>query len=439
MNNKFLFGVATASHHIEGNNHLNNWWDWEIKQNLERSGIACNSFVEYEKDIDLVKALGCNSYRFSLEWSRIYLDEYRIDEEAIGVYKKMVNYCFSNNIEPIITLHHFTRPQWFDSKFGGLHNTMFIYHFSKYVKTVCKEFGKDVRYWITFNEPMLECVHGYLRGTRPPGKKGDFENMYYAIENIIDSHCVSYAIIKKYNPRAMVSISKNMVDFEKQYYYDLVKSTIEDQIIENYNYCILDAFYKGVLNFGIGMLGFGFTRVRKDNSWRRKLDFLGVNHYNVGYISIGWNLDNPVDVKCTLNESIYSKNAMKWDIKPDSMQCVLEGLRTRYGNIKMMITESGSAEFDAKINGNNFQKEIIDTHFRSVMEYQKKHHTILGYMSWTLTDNYEWEDGYKPKFGIYTMTYKNGKRVCELKDSGEHYKNAIQDAKLCTSSGRAIN
>ena len=91
------------------------WWDWEIKQNLERSGIACNSFVEYEKDIDLVKALGCNSYRFSLEWSRIYLDEYRIDEEAIGVYKKMVRYCLKNNIEPIITLHHLTRPQWFDS------------------------------------------------------------------------------------------------------------------------------------------------------------------------------------------------------------------------------------------------------------------------------------------------------------------------------------
>ena len=164
-----------------------------------------------------------------------------------------------------------------------------------------------------------------------------------------------------------------------------------------------------------------------------------MNHYNVGYVSISWNLDNPVDVKCTLNESIYNKNAMKWDIKPESMQCVLDGLRTRYGNIKMMITESGSAEFNAKINGNNFQKEIIDTHFQSVIEYQKKYHTILGYIYWTLTDNYEWEDGYKPKFGIYTMTYKNGKRVCFLKDSGEYYKEAIQNSKLRTSSGRAIN
>jgi beta-glucosidase/6-phospho-beta-glucosidase/beta-galactosidase len=212
---------------------------------------------------------------------------------------------------------------------------------------------------------MLECVHGYLRGTRPPGRKSDFENIYFAIENIIDSHCAAYAIIKKYNKGAMVSISKNMVDFDKQYHYDLVKSTIEDQIIENYNYCILDAFYKGVLRFGIEMFGLGSIKIREDKSWIGKLDFLGVNHYNVGYVSIGWNLDNPVDVKCTLNESIYSKNAMKWDIKPDSMQFVLDRLRTRYGKIKMMITESGSAERKSSVEGNNFQKEIIDTHFRS--------------------------------------------------------------------------
>jgi beta-glucosidase len=77
---------------------------------------------------------------------------------------------------------------------------------------------------------------------------------------------------------------------------------------------------------------------------------------------------------------------------------------------------------------NIFQKEIIDMHFRSVMEYQKKYHTILRYMHWTLCDNFEWEDGYKPKFGLYTMSYKSGKRVCELKDSGEHYREAIENA-----------
>jgi beta-glucosidase len=111
------------------------------------------------------------------------------------------------------------------------------------------------------------------------------------------------------------------------------------------------------------------------------------------------------------------------------MGCILNMLHTRYGKIKIMITESGSAEKKSKIRNNNFQKEIIDTHFRSVIEYQKKYNTILGYVYWTLMDNYEWEDGYKPKFGLYTMSYKNKERVCQLKDSGEYYREAIENAK----------
>ena len=99
-----------------------------------------------------------------------------------------------------------------------------------------------------------------------------------------------------------------------------------------------------------------------------------------------------------------------------------------YGKIKIMITESGSAEKKTHVIGNLFKKEIIDTHFKSVIEYQKKHHTILGYIYWTLMDNYEWEYGYKPKFGLYTMSYKNWKRVCLLKDSGEYYREAILNA-----------
>ena len=98
---------------------------------------------------------------------------------------------------------------------------------------------------------------------------------------------------------------------------------------------------------------------------------------------------------------------MEWDIKPELILLILDGLRMRYGKIKMMITETGSAERKARVIGNNFQKEIIDTHFKSVIEYQKKYHTILGYIYWTLMDNYEREDGYKPKFGLYTMSYKN--------------------------------
>lgn len=422
--NKFLFGVATASHQNEGNNLLNNWWQWEHKKKLEKSGIACNSWNEYKKDIDCVKNLGCNAYRFSIEWSRIFPDENKTDDFALERYNNMIDYCLSVEIEPIVTLHHFTRPSWFDNKYGGLHNKNFISFFKKYVRKVCKKFGNKVNYWITFNEPMLECVHGYLRGTRPPGFKGDFGLMYNAIKNILNAHCAAYDIIKKYNKSSMVSISKNMVDFEKQYFYDMLKSKIEDQIIENFNFGFLDAFYTGTLKFGVHLGKLGLNKVKKNELWKGKLDFLGLNHYNVGYVDISYSVKDPINVLMNINSRNYKKNLMGWHIKPESMRNIFEMLNHRYGDIKIMITESGTCERKDNLEGNKLHHLIMDTHLKSVLDYQNETGNIIGYIWWTLVDNFEWDDGWKPKFGLYRLG-ENLER--EMKDSGKKYKEIISN------------
>jgi len=416
MKNDFLFGVATSSHQNEGNNFLNNWWEWEIKKNLERSGIACNSYIDYKKDIDCVKELGCNSYRFSIEWSRIFLDEERIDVIALNKYENMIDYCRELNIEPIVTLHHFTRPRWYDMKYGGLHNRMLLYYFKKYVKVVCKKFGSKVKWWITYNEPMLECVNGYLRGERPPGKKGDFEEMYNAILNIIDSHCLAYNVIKKYNSKAKVSIAKNLVDFEKRYNYDLLKSSVEDQVINNFNWGILDAFYKGYFNYGINIAGIGLKKIKKRREWIGKLDFLGVNHYNVGYVDISYSVNDPINVLLTLPESLYVKNGLNWDIKPESLLKTVRDVKSRYGEIDIMITESGGCERKARLEMNRIHEHIMNTHLKSILNEKN----IIGYMWWTLMDNYEWNDGWGPKFGLYKLDRT-------MKDSGKKYKEIISE------------
>ncbi len=420
---KFLFGVATASHQNEGNNFLNNWWDWEIKKNLERSGIACNSWNDFRKDINCVKELGCNCYRFSLEWSRIFIDEETVDLIALARYEEMIDYCIELGIEPIITLHHFTRPRWFDNNYGGLHNRLFLDFFKKYVKVVCKKFGAKVKWWITFNEPMLECVNGYLRGTRPPGKTGDFELMYLAIINILDSHCLAYKIIKKYNENSMVSISKNLVDFEKQYTYDVVKSKIEDQVINNFNWGILDAFYKGEFNYGINLAGIGLKKTKKREAWIGKLDFLGVNHYNVGYVDISYTINNPINVLLMKKDNKYIKNSLKWDIKPFSMDNVVKNIIEKYGNIKIFITESGACEKKDRPKNNHIQMHVLNSHMKSIV----KNKNVCGYLWWTLIDNYEWEDGWKPKFGLYKMIRNENNYERVMKDSGKKYKDFIEN------------
>lgn len=418
---KFLFGVATSSHQNEGNNYLNNWWEWEIKRKLERSGIACNSWVDYKKEIDCVKELGCNCFRFSLEWSRIFLDEEVIDESALKRYEQMIDYCLLNEIEPIITLHHFTRPRWFDNKFGGLHNRILLRYFKKYVKAVCKNFGHKVKWWITFNEPMLECVNGYLRGTRPPGKKGDFDKMYDALVNILDSHCIAYHIIKRYNEDAQVSIAKNLVDFEKRYKYDLVKSKIEDQVINNFNWGLLDAFYKGSFHFGINLAGIGMKKTIQREEWLNKLDFLGVNHYNVGYVDISYKINDPVNVLLTKEDSKYIKNSLNWDIKPGSLHSIVRNLHHKYGDIKILISESGTCEKKSRVNKNLIQLHFMNYHLHAAL----KEKSIFGYLWWTLIDNFEWDDGWHPKFGLFRMVRNNNGIVREIKDSGLKYQKII--------------
>lgn len=417
---EFLFGVATASHQNEGNNYRNNWWDWEIKSGLERSGKACNSWVEYKRDIDCVKRLGCNSYRFSLEWSRIFLNEDTVDERTLERYKDMLMYCRKLEIEPIVTLHHFTRPRWFDLKYGGLHNKHIVHFFHNYVKVIIGAFGDLVKYWVTFNEPMLECVHGYLRGTRPPGKKGDFERLYIALENIIDCHCMAYKLIKSENKKSKVGIVKNLVDFELQYNYDKIKSSIEKQIIKNYNWGILDALYKGKFKFGISLIGIGMKKTQYNDYWKDKLDFLGINHYNVGYVDITYRVYDQIDVKLTKDDNNYGKNCLGWDLKNESMANVLDKVRKRYGDVEIIITESGNC--GKEVEDDNLMARVMETHMNDVIRDGK----VIGYMWWTLMDNYEWEDGTIPKFGLY---YLDEDSVPILKKIGKKYMKKIKEYK----------
>jgi len=410
-------GVATASHQNEGNNFRNNWWDWEMRRGLERSGMACNSWLEYRRDIDCVRALGCNAYRFSLEWSRIFLSEDRVDMGALRRYREMVDYCREVGVEPIVTLHHFTRPRWLDVKYGGLHSKHMVRLFHCYVEVLLRELGGLVKYWVTFNEPMLECVHGYLRGTRPPGMVGDFGRLYEAMENVIDCHCVAYELIKRRDGSAQVGIVKNLVDFELQYNYDKIKASIERQIIRNYNWAILDALYKGKLKFGVSLVGLGMKKRVENEYWRGKIDFLGLNHYNVGYVDITYRVYDQIDVKLERSGSGYGTNCLGWDVKGESMGNVIDEVVKRYGNVPIMVTESGNC--GREVGDELLMERVMETHMEDVM----RRGNVIGYMWWTLMDNYEWEDGRMPKFGLYYLGVDN---EVILKDVGKKYSKKVK-------------
>lgn len=401
---EFYFGVGTASHQNEGNNK-NNWSDWEDKNNLEKSGLACNQWENFDVDLENMKYLGINSYRFSLEWSRIFPSENEIDYGALEKYKDWCNKLVSNNITPFITLHHFTRPCWVDEKYGGLHNKEMEKSFLEYTDVVTKYLGKYVKYWITFNEPILEIVHGYIRGTRPPGLKMDLDKLKQALFNVCDMHSKAYDIIHRNIPSAKVSIAKNVTHMISYHDYDIFKAYFADEIDRFYNRQILDALTIGKFNFGFNLFGYNFGIHEERNLWKKKLDFIGLNHYNISYVKIEYTGENILDVVLTKKSKEFQQNDMGWDMCHYSMYNVLKMLK-KY-NLPIIITENGTADNSVL---KSRQISIMNDHILCIQKAMEEGVIVKGYTYWTLNDNFEWEDGRKPRFGLFKTDFEKVKR-----------------------------
>jgi beta-glucosidase len=164
----FLWGAATSSHQVEGDNHWNDWWEYEHAGRLPyRSGKTCQHYQRYEADFDLAQSWGHNAHRFSLEWSRIEPAEGQWNSEAVAHYQAVLRALRSRGMEPVVTLHHFTNPAWFARRGGWLrHDSVRL--FARYAAYVATHLGQDVKFWLTLNEPTVYMLHGYILGSGPP-------------------------------------------------------------------------------------------------------------------------------------------------------------------------------------------------------------------------------------------------------------------------------
>ena len=169
---KFLWGVATSSHQIEGGNCANDWWAWELAGNIETgevSGRATDHRNRFEEDLRNAASLGLNTYRFSIEWSRIEPSEGQWNAEAFDWYARIISLCEELGLMPMVTLHHFTLPKWLADR-GGITSPHFAERFNGYVRKIAQAFGARVPLWCTVNEPMLLVIGAYLGAIMPPAR-----------------------------------------------------------------------------------------------------------------------------------------------------------------------------------------------------------------------------------------------------------------------------
>lgn len=388
----FLWGVATSAFQLEGSPYAD-WTSWDSILNSKPD--VTNHYKLYKEDLNLLKDLGVNAYRFSLEWSRIQPRESMWDDEAIAHYQEIVDILISNNIEPMVTLHHFTHPLWFIKKYPW-HEDASIEKFLNYVERIVS-IMKGVKYWITFNEPYVLLLGGYLEGCMPPGIR-DTQLALKALKNILICHGMAYDIIHSKTQNAMVSTAHNMAAFAPWKRWNPLDRLLVKIAKYFYNHSLLDAFMTGNLS-----IKFPFKKeINIAVPIKNKLDFFGVNYYT--RVHMRFNPFKKMGVELRHRDiDGYGLTDMGWEIHPHGLAKVL-----RYAsklNVPLIITENGIATHDCQ-KKIKFMKRHVDVLEKCI----KDGIDVRGYFYWSLIDNYEWLHGLDVRFGLYRVDFDTLKR-----------------------------
>lgn len=395
----FLWGTATASYQIEGNNSNSDWWQWEEKgKTTDKSGKACDYWHRFKEDHDLLEELGVNSFRLSLEWASIEPLENNFSPSNIEHYRKILEDLRRRNIKTIVTLWHWTSPIWFADKYG-FHNSESVKIFARYCEKVVDELGDLIDVYVVFNEPMVPLGMGYLGGAFPPGYKNPFK-FRKALNNIADAYIESYKIIHNKYDEAQVGISYLYNWYEKE------------------KLGIINWFNDFIRWYRIDLLG---------NKISGYQDYFGVDYYRLGRIrfdirKIKLDTKNQNYLGFTIEED--KKNIMKWIAYPEGIYKVLREVKERY-SLPIYILENG---LPTSTGLNDKQRvEFIKKHLGFVGKAIKEGVDVRGYLYWSLLDNYEWLYGYAPRFGLVEIDYKTLER--KPRESFYAYKEIIEESR----------
>lgn len=399
----FFWGTSLSSHQSEGGN-TNSWTQWESEpghiKNNDRSGLAAGHWNLYESDFDKLNWLNANAHRLSIEWSRVEPEEGRFDYEALKIYRKMVRALRDRGIEPIVCLFHFTLPLWISER-GGFEDRKNTEAFSKFVEVVHGEIGDLVTYWLTVNEPVVYSLAAYGVGLTPPGKK-DLELAFKVVAELVRAHGLAYRTIKNLNPKAQISCAKHFRSFAPASRFSPLDRWATRQVDYAFNWAWFDAINTG--RFEIHMPFMINLKVDVSEALDT-LDFLGVNYYSRDHLSI--NFFSPQRFLMTIPEGVL-KSDMGWEIFPEGLGEILTAIKDRgLGNLPIMITENGLADrLDV------LRSKFIFDHVSVFLQTSKKLGLKpIGYLHWSLIDNFEWIDGFGPRFGLFEVDYSNQKRT----------------------------
>jgi len=406
----FLWGASTSSHQVEGNNTGNDWWDWEQAGLVrEPSGLACDHYHRFRDDFDLARSLNHNAHRFSLEWSRIEPEEGRWSEEALAHYGEVLDALIERGITPVVTIHHYTLPRWMAEK-GGWESPEIEKYFVRYVDRIVAAYGKQVRWWVTINEPVVHTFKSYILGQWPPGKTS-YPRAIRVLRHMIRAHVKAYHAIHERDDDAMVSVAKHalaLAPCDRRRWRDRLSVRARSYL---FNEMFYDAVHKGALR----VPGLFWERLPSG----RALDFIGVNYYTRDFVrNTGFTLAGLIGDLCTIaqHRMISKRNDLGWEVYPEGLATFLHEFR-KY-ELPILITENGIAE-----ETDDDRWVFIFMHLWQVARAIADGVPVAGYLHWSLLDNYEWADGYGAHFGLVGVNFETQERT--VRDSARRLANII--------------
>jgi beta-glucosidase len=411
----FLWGASTSSHQVEGNNTGNDWWAWEQAGKVaEPSGAACDHYRRFEGDFELARSLNHNAHRFSLEWSRIEPEEGRFSEEALRHYSDVIDALLERGIEPVMTAHHYTLPLWLAEE-GGWESPKIEDYFSRYIEKVADAYGSRVRWWITLNEPVVHTFKSYIIGQWPPGKES-YPSAFKVVRHMMRAHVKAYHVIHDRRADAMVSVAKHALSLtpcDPRSWTDKLSVKVRAYL---FNHMFYDALHSGALR----VPGLFWERLQSG----RTLDFIGLNYYTRDFVrNTGFTIPGLIGNLCTLDQHrmISKRNSLGWEVYPEGLAEFLHTF-ARY-KLPILITENG-----VPADRDDDRWTFIFMHLWQVARAIADGVDVVGYMHWSLLDNYEWADGYRARFGLIGVDYATQERT--VRDSARRMAGIIERNEL---------
>lgn len=434
----FVFGVSTSAYQIEGAYNVQDkgmsiWDAFTSKKKTvfqnQNGQIACDFYNKFEEDILLMKSMNIKHFRFSLAWSRIIPNGIgEVSKNGIDFYNGVIDFCLECGITPWVTLYHWDLPQALEDK-GGWTNRDVVSWFENYAQVCAVHFGDRVKHWMVINEPMVFTGAGYFLGVHAPGRKG-LKNFLPAIHHAVLCQAIGGKMLRYMVPDALIgtTFSCSQITPYRNKQKDILAAKKADVMLNR-------LFVEPLLGLGYPTEHVPVLKRIEAYMWPEDhknmvfdFDFIGVQNYTrevvrhspfVPYLRTKIVKASRRNVKRTL---------MDWEVYPESIYHMLHQFGKYEGVKKIVITENGAAFTDNLINNEIDDQErlqYLQSHLEQVYKAKEEGINVSGYFVWTFTDNFEWAEGFRTRFGLVYNNFKTQQRI--VKSSGKWFKDFLSN------------